>query len=261
MNENIGPVAALKIAIAAVEWEPDWSDERYAAALLAVLDGKYKLVPADAVPDAERLAKINGLRKSGYGSSEWPSPASWNAAIDAVIAALAVPAREETMTTDARDLLAAIEGELYGLGTSGETLVRIEEAVCAVRSQWSILFPAEAEIVVTDRVRAGIPADAERRLLDYWWNHGGPWRGEPETNGVDIAGTVLRDLRLALAARCPTAPHIGCTVDHEAALATLAPPKGEPLDLDGRPFCPTGYAARYHAIRECNCPPPEANHV
>ena len=25
-----------------------------------------------------------------------------------------------------------------------------------------------------------------------------------------------------------------------------------PLDLDGKPFCPTGYAQRYHAIGECD---------
>ena len=26
-----------------------------------------------------------------------------------------------------------------------------------------------------------------------------------------------------------------------------------PLDLDGKPFCPTGYAQRYHDIGECSC--------
>ena len=29
-----------------------------------------------------------------------------------------------------------------------------------------------------------------------------------------------------------------------------------PLDLDGKPFCPTGYAQRYHAIGECECATP-----
>ena len=32
-------------------------------------------------------------------------------------------------------------------------------------------------------------------------------------------------------------------------------PSEVPLDLDGLPFCPTGYAQRFHRIGECNCPP------
>lgn len=35
---------------------------------------------------------------------------------------------------------------------------------------------------------------------------------------------------------------------------TPAPAEG--LDLDGKPFCPTGSAQRYHAIGECFCEPP-----
>jgi len=38
------------------------------------------------------------------------------------------------------------------------------------------------------------------------------------------------------------------------ALDALATPA--PLDLDGKPFCPTGYAQRYHAIGECECATP-----
>lgn len=33
---------------------------------------------------------------------------------------------------------------------------------------------------------------------------------------------------------------------------TLTEP-AEGLDVDGLPFCPTGYAQRYHAIGECSC--------
>jgi hypothetical protein len=41
--------------------------------------------------------------------------------------------------------------------------------------------------------------------------------------------------------------------------AALAPAPSEPLDLDGKPFCPTGYAQRYHATGECDCAPKEAS--
>jgi hypothetical protein len=36
-----------------------------------------------------------------------------------------------------------------------------------------------------------------------------------------------------------------------AEYAALAP--SEPLDVDGKPFCPSGYAQRYHARLQCDC--------
>lgn len=56
-------------------------------------------------------------------------------------------------------------------------------------------------------------------------------------------------------------PHDDIHADDARAIRAADPtlicpdPDAHRLDLDGKPFCPTGYAQRYHAIGECACPP------
>jgi hypothetical protein len=66
--------------------------------------------------------------------------------------------------------------------------------------------------------RIALLEGAERKLLDYWWQHG---KDDAGLNSHGQAMAMLRDLRLCLAAPCPTKAAEHCGVDHEAALAAL----------------------------------------
>lgn len=54
---------------------------------------------------------------------------------------------------------------------------------------------------------------------------------------------------------CPEEGHyIDCGGYVLVKRAEIVKTSSEPLDLDGLPFCPGGYAQRYHAIGQCECP-------
>jgi hypothetical protein len=69
---------------------------------------------------------------------------------------------------------------------------------------------------VAHRQTFRLPSDTRRRLLDYWWHHGG-WMKEAGLNGAVQADAIVHDLQCALAARCPENAAEKCLVDHEAA--------------------------------------------
>lgn len=97
-----------------------------------------------------------------------------------------------------------------------------------------------------------IANEAERTYVGRHWPSMGDMRRDGIGFGLVESRTHERFIRRYLDTFQPAFVVVlldGLAEASNARIAALA----NRLDLDGKPFCPTGYAQRYHAIGECEC--------
>ena len=89
---------------------------------------------------------------------------------------------------------------------------------------------------------------AERKLLDYWWNHGSEI--DSLSSGVEKAAAFMHDLRAVLRCPCPTAAAVRCTVNHEALAATESPASTSPVPEPSPDLVPAAVPADFDFVGE-----------